>query len=117
MANLAKEPWMDPLKNAVTEAMEGTTVKPVMMIDPATGDPVAGGGGGGGATAANQEKEIWDRIVGNSIEFTYYTTIVANNPSGNKNVATAVYKDGGVTQFTQTFAYDASDDVLSITTT
>lgn len=114
MANLANEPWMDSAKNAVTKAMEGTTVKPVMLIDPVTGDPTTGGGGGS-ATAANQEIEIWDKIPGNSIVFTYYAGVEAGNPSGNKNVKIADYQTAAVSQFTQTFAYDADDDVISIT--
>ena len=108
MANYTKEPWMNPVNNTVVEAMNGHTVQPVMTIDPATGLPAIGGGGSGSTD--------WDKIIGNSIEFTYYTTVVANNPSGNKNVATAIYKTGVSTIFTQTFVYDATDDVLSITT-
>ena len=109
MAVYANEPWKNPANNAVTGATNGSKVQPIMIIDPATGLPTTGSGGGGGSTD-------WDKIVGNSIEFTYYTSVVANNPSGNKNVATAIYKTGATTMFTQTFVYDATDDVLSITT-
>ena len=62
------------------------------------------------------EKNVWDSIAGNSIEFTYYTdTGGGANPSGNKNIETAIYKTGVATIVTKTFVWDADDDVLSIT--
>ena len=104
MANIANEPWMDPAKNAAVGVMEGTTVKPVMIIDPTSGGPTSGG-----------SQSVWDRIPGNSIDFTYYTGAVAGNPSGNTdNLQSAVYSTGGTTQFTQTFTYDATDRVESV---
>jgi hypothetical protein len=49
----------------------------------------------------------WTNVSGNSIDYTYI---------GN-NVETAEYKTNGVTIFTQTFAYDGNNNVISITTT
>lgn len=60
---------------------------------------------------------VWSKIPGNSVEFTYYTGVVAGNPSGNKNIQTAVYKTGAATIATETFTYDAADDVLTVTGT
>lgn len=60
----------------------------------------------------------WAYLSGNSIEYTYYAGVEAGNPSGTTtNVKTAAFKTGVSTIFTQTFAYDANDLVISITTT
>lgn len=61
------------------------------------------------------EMGVWSTIPGNSEEYTYYTGIVAGNPSGNKNVQTVVFKTGVTTIATQTYTWDSDDDVLSIT--
>jgi hypothetical protein len=62
------------------------------------------------------EKGVWDTIPGNSTEFTYYLAVdLVNNPTGNKNVQTIVYKRGVTTVVTKTFVWDADDDVVSIT--
>ena len=61
------------------------------------------------------EFNVWTTTPGNSQEFSYYTSIVDNNPSGNTNVATIVYKRGTTVVVTQTFIYDAADNVTSIT--
>jgi hypothetical protein len=64
------------------------------------------------------EKGVWEAIPGNSIEFTYYIdTGGGANPSGNKNVLTAIYKTdaGATTVVTQTYTWDTDDDVVSIT--
>jgi hypothetical protein len=64
------------------------------------------------------EKANWTSVSGNSIEYAYYSGVAAGNPSGNtSNVETATYKTGVSTIFTQTFAYNAADLVISITTT
>jgi hypothetical protein len=75
------------------------------------------GGGGGDASAANQlveidllELQVWDKIIGNSKEFTWVAGTVSPFV-----VDTILYKTGVSTIFTQTFTYDANDNVLSIT--
>lgn len=55
----------------------------------------------------------FDLTVGNSKEVTYYSGVAAGNPSGNKNVETIVYKTGVTTILTQTFTWDADDDLLT----
>jgi len=55
--------------------------------------------------------------VGYSQTISYYTGVVAGNPSGNKNVSTIVYADGVTPVLTKTFTYDALDDVLTIINT
>lgn len=59
----------------------------------------------------------WESVQGNTIEFTYYTGTTADNPSGKANLATKVFKTGATTVFTQTFSYNAADDIVKITTT
>ena len=46
MADITKEPWMDPLKNdiAANKRMEGTSVKAVLLVGP-DGEPYASNGG------------------------------------------------------------------------
>jgi hypothetical protein len=64
----------------------------------------------------NVKADTWTTIPGNSIEFNYYAGVAAGNPSGSTdNIETAVYKQGITTVFTQTFTYNADDNVLSIT--
>ena len=57
----------------------------------------------------------WDAVAGNSKEFTYYSGVSAENPSGEKNVESIIYKTGITTIVTRTFTWDADDDVLTIT--
>jgi len=60
----------------------------------------------------------WNTIAGNNTTYTYYSGIVPGNPSGStSNVETAEYFDYTGLVFTQTFTYDANDNVLTITTT
>ena len=93
--------------------MNKTQIQAVMTVYPATGLPVSSSDGSGGNL---QVKGVWDRIPGNSIEFTYYTGAAAGNPSGStSNIETATYKDDGVTSFTQTFTYDGNDNILTLT--
>lgn len=56
--------------------------------------------------------ENWDKIVGNSTEYTYVAGIL--NPAIFL-VQTIVYKTGVTTIFTRTFAYDLNDNLTSIT--
>lgn len=57
----------------------------------------------------------WTVIVGNSVAYNYYAGVAAGNPSGNtNNIETAVFSDTTGVVFTQTFTYDANDNVLSI---
>lgn len=56
--------------------------------------------------------ENWDKIVGNSTEYTYTpSTLVPTNFL----VASIIYKTGATTILTRTFAYNASDNLISIT--
>ena len=64
------------------------------------------------------EVQNWDNIAGNSLEFIYYAGIEAGNPSGStSNVKNIIYKKGVSTEITKTLVYNASDKVISITTT
>ena len=62
-------------------------------------------------------RDVWDLVPGNSIIYNYYTTGLtpAGNPSGNKNLETIEYWfTGGLSPFiTQTYTWDADDDVLT----
>jgi len=63
----------------------------------------------------------WEFVAGNSKEMTYYPTSVPgtdpNNPSGNENLQTVVFKQGVSTIITQTFTYDTSDRIVTLVTT
>lgn len=60
-------------------------------------------------------KDTWLTIPTNSVAYNYYAGVAAGNPSGNtNNIETAVFSDIGGVVFTQTFTYDANDNVLSI---
>ena len=60
----------------------------------------------------------WTTLIGNSINYTYYTGVAPGNPSGDvNNVETAEYFTGATLIFTQTFAYNANDNCINITTT
>ena len=65
--------------------------------------------------SSNTSKENWDKIVGNSTEYTYIPS--ALNPLTDFLVQTIIYKTGVTTMFTRTFVYDADDNVTSITAT
>jgi hypothetical protein len=69
------------------------------------------------ASESTLQLAVWDQIIGNSKEITYYAAgpTPAENPSGNKNVQSVIYKEGVSTIITQTFTYDVDDDVLTIT--
>lgn len=67
--------------------------------------------------ATNTTRENWNTVVGNTVTFSYYAGIAGGNPSGNtSNVETAVYSNGAGTAFTNTFTYDANDNILTIVT-
>ena len=60
----------------------------------------------------------WTNVVGNSIEYSYYTGAAAGNPSGDtNNVETAKYYTGATLMFTQTFSYNANNNAIKIETT
>jgi hypothetical protein len=60
----------------------------------------------------------WTNITGNSVNYTYYTGVAAGNPSGDtNNVETAEYFTGATLVFTQTFIYNANNNVTSVVTT
>ena len=62
-------------------------------------------------------RDNWNTVAGNIATLSYYSGVVAGNPSGTTtNVETSVYSDGGGTVFTNTFTYDAADNILTITT-
>ena len=59
----------------------------------------------------------WNTRAGDVSTFSYYSGVVAGNPSGNtSNVQTVVLSNGGGTVLTQTFTYDANDNPLTVTT-
>lgn len=63
------------------------------------------------------ERANWNTIAGNVTTITKYTGVEAGNPSGNvANIKTIVFSNGEGTVFTNTFAYDAANDVINITT-
>ena len=55
--------------------------------------------------------ENWDKIPGNSKEFTWINGTLPNN----RIVSTIVYKTGLTTIITQTFTYNGNDEVTAIT--
>jgi hypothetical protein len=56
--------------------------------------------------------DVWDKIPGNSKEFTW----IDGNVGSNRLVSVIVYKTGVTTVMTQTLAYDpVTDEVISIT--
>ncbi len=64
------------------------------------------------------QRANWTSIPGNSIEINYYAGVSAGNPSGNtSNIETTVYKTGASVIFTQTMTYNASDLIISVSTT
>lgn len=67
------------------------------------------------SSSESTERIAWARIAGNSIVYNYYAGVSAGNPSGNtNNVETAEYSDKLGVVFTQTFTYDANDNIISI---
>jgi len=71
------------------------------------------------------EKFLFIQTSGNSgsaapgmrTDYTYYTSATPENPSGEKNLASARYYLGEDLLLTETFHYDADDDILRIVTT
>jgi len=62
------------------------------------------------------ERGVWDKIIGNSKEFVFYSGVEAGNPSGSvDNIKTIAYKTGATLILTQTFAWTATNKILSIT--
>lgn len=59
------------------------------------------------------KRHNWDKIPGNSIEYTWIDGTLPNS----RLIQTIVYKTGPTTHITQTYAYNANDEVISITTT
>lgn len=60
--------------------------------------------------------DTWTTIPGNIITMTYYAAGVSGNPGTSLNNAeTAVYSNGSGTVFTQTFTYDANNNILTVT--
>ena len=56
-----------------------------------------------------------DNKVGITRTITYYTGVVAGNPSGTTtNVATIVYTNSTSTLLTQTFTYNATDGLITL---
>jgi len=68
----------------------------------------------------NIDASTWDTTVGNSKILSYYAGSVAGHPAtSTSEVETIEFRsDGGaVLHFTQTFTYDAANNVLTIVTT
>lgn len=56
-------------------------------------------------------------IPGGSVTNTYYTGVAAGNPSGSTaNIHTKEFSFASSVLFTQTFTYNAANNILSITT-
>jgi len=64
-------------------------------------------------------KGAWTTVIGNSIEYEYYTGVEIGNPSGSTdNIQKEIYKDGnGDTQFVVNYTYNSDDNVISETCT
>ena len=64
------------------------------------------------------DRESWDKIAGNSIQYSYYTGVAAGNPSGNENnLKSIIHKTGATTVFTITYSYDINNRVIGSVTT
>ena len=68
--------------------------------------------------AANIDADTWDTTIGNTKTFTYYNGTQPGHPATTTTeVQTLVFSDGGGVVFTQTFTYDAANNVLTIVVT
>jgi len=62
-------------------------------------------------------RDNWNVVAGNIATLTYYGGVAAGHPaSSTTEVHTAVYSNGSGTVFTNTFTYDAANNILTITT-
>lgn len=61
------------------------------------------------------ERQAWTKIVGNTVEYTYYSGVEAGNPSGTENIKEIIYKKHDVIIFTQLYSWNESDNPLKIT--
>lgn len=60
------------------------------------------------------EYSNWSQSSGNIVEYEYYTGVESGNPSGDKNIKTATYKDGSAIKLIQTFEYDSDNDIIKV---
>jgi hypothetical protein len=65
------------------------------------------------------DKENWDRIAGNSIEYDWIdgNTVIPNTTIQKRLINEIRYKTGVAVIFKQSFTYNANDEVISVVTT
>ena len=68
--------------------------------------------------ANSTDVDAWSGQIGHSITYEYYTAgvIVAENPSGDKNIKKINRYNGTVLMSVTTLTYDSDSDVISLTT-
>lgn len=70
------------------------------------------------AISANIDASTWDTTIGNTKTFSYYAGTQPGHPAtSTTEVRTIAFSDGGGLVFTQTFTYDAANNVLTIVVT
>ena len=57
----------------------------------------------------------WLSVPGRTIEFTYFSAITPENPSGNTNIEKATYYEDNHLLLTNTYEWNADDDPVKIT--
>ena len=62
-------------------------------------------------------QEYWTNYPNHSRKYTYYNSVTAYNPSGNKNIYKIEYIKDDAVEFTVYYGYDADDDVILETNT
>jgi len=63
---------------------------------------------------ANIDASTWDTTIGNTKTFSYYAGVQPGHPAASlTEVQTIAFSDGGGLVFTQTFTYDAANNVLT----
>lgn len=64
-------------------------------------------------------KNTWTSIIGNSVEYEYYTGVEVGNPSGlTSNIKREIYIDGdGNTQFVINYQWSVENMIIEIFTT
>jgi len=64
------------------------------------------------------DRQNWDLVPGNKIDYEYFTGITAENPTGAKNLKRIIHKNmNDEIDFVINFKYDANDDLIQKYTT